>query len=253
MIYLYGLLEPSHTAASSTLAALRGVTGEVVATDCGAARLVHGPADVDHILPRRRHLLAHAQVLEALTGGGAVLPMRFGMVAPRDSVLSVVAAQAAEIAAQFDLVRGCAEYGLRVSFPREAALAATVLQHPELGAERSRLAVHRATSRMETAEFGRRLAEQLDRRRAAAQRDLIEALGSDLKAHVLRAPDDDVQALAVDALVHESRAGDLASRIEALARECAFAPGAEPQVRIIGPGPAYSFVRLTLETARWAA
>jgi uncharacterized protein (DUF2342 family) len=253
VIYLYGLLEPSHTADASALAALQGVTGEVVVTDCGAARLVHGPAEADHILPRRRHLLAHAQVLEAFTGGGAVLPMRFGMIARPESVATVLAAQAAEIAAQFDLVRACAEYGIRVSFPRDAALAATVAQHPELEAQRARLAAHRATNRMETAEFGRRLAEHLDRRRAAAQRDLLDALGNELKAFVLRAPDDDVQALAVDALVHESQATDLASRIEARARESAFAPGAEPQVRIVGPGPAYSFVSLTLETARWAA
>ena len=76
---------------------------------------------------------------------------------------------------------------------------------------------------------------------------------SSMTAHVLRAPEDDVQTLAIDALVSASRAEGLAARIETLARSSAFAPGAEPLVRLVGPGPAYSFVRLTLDTAQRAA
>ncbi len=253
MIYLYGLLEPGHPADPAALAARDGVTGPIVLTDLPTARLVHGTAGDEDILPRRRLLLAHARALEDLAAQGAVLPMRFGMRADFAAIASVLSAQAAEVAAQFDAVRGCAEYGIRVSFPREAALAATVAQDPALAAAHARLAGRGAAGRMETAEFGRILAERLDRRRAAAQRDLLAVLAPDLAGHVLRAPEDDVQALAIDALVREDRAEGLASRIEALARGSAFAPGAEPQVRIVGPGPAYSFVRLTLETARRAA
>jgi hypothetical protein len=253
VIYLYGLLEPRHSAPAQVLETLAGVTGPVSMTDLGAARLVHGPADAAEILPRRRLLLAHAHVLEALTGGGAVLPMRFGMVANPRAIAAVLSGQASDIAAQFDAVRGCAEYGIRVSFPREAALSATVAEDAALAAERARLARPGGAGRMATAEFGRRLAERLDRRRAEAQREFLAALSDEFAAHVLRVPDDDVQALAIDALVHESRAEGLAHRIETLARGSAFAPGAEPKVRIVGPGPAYSFVRLTLETARWAA
>jgi hypothetical protein len=253
MIYLYGLLEPQHAAEPEVVARFSGVTGPVSIADLDTARLVYGPAETADILPRRRHLLAHAHVLEALTDGGAVLPMRFGMVADLSAITSVLSGQSADIAAQFDAIRGCAEYGIRVSFQREAALSATVAEDPALAAERVRLAGRGASGRMETAEFGRRLADRLDRRRAAAQRDFLAALSGEFAAHVLRAPDDDVQALAIDALVRENRAEALAQRIEALARDSAFAPGAEPQVRIVGPGPAYSFVRLTLETARWAA
>jgi hypothetical protein len=253
MIYLYGLLEPRHVAEPEFLAQLGGVTGPVSVTDLGAARLVHGPAESSDILPRRRHLLAHAHVLEALTNGGTVLPMRFGMVADLSAITAVLSEQAADIASQFDAVRGCAEYGIRVSFPREAALSATVAEDPALAAERARLAGLGPTGRMATADFGRRLAERLDRRRAAAQREFLSALADEFVAHVLRTPDDDVQTLAVDALVRDARAKGLAQRIETLARGSAFAPGAEPQVRIVGPGPAYGFVRLTLETARWAA
>lgn len=252
MIYLYGLLEPGAAPDASLLAAAEGVTGPVRVEDLGVALLVHGPADSSEILPRRRHMLAHARVLETLTGTAAILPMRFGMVADDVSdLVPVLAAQASAIAAQFDAVRGAAEYGIRVSYSREAALAATVRSDPALEAERARLAGR--AGRMETAEFGRRLADRLDRRRAAAQKELLAALAPELEAHVLRVPEDDVQALAIDALVADARAPDLAQRIEALARASDFAPGAEPEVRLVGPGPAYSFVRLTLDTARRAA
>lgn len=254
MIYLYGLIEPGAAPDPSVLAALEGVTGPVRMDDLGTAILVHGPADTAEILPRRRHLLAHARVLEALTGGAAILPMRFGMVADDISELvPVVTAQSGVIATQFDAVRGAAEYGIRVSFSREAALAATVRADPALEAERARLAGRAGTGRMETAEFGRRLADRLDRRRAAAQKELLAALAPDFVAHVLRVPDEDTQALAIDALVADARAPDLAQRVEAMARLSDFAPGAEPEVRLVGPGPAYSFVRLTLDTARRAA
>lgn len=254
MIYLYGLMEPGAEPDASVLAKLEGVTGPIRIEDLGTAILVHGPADTREILPRRRHLLAHARVLEALTGPAALLPMRFGMVADDISdLVPVVTAQAGPIAAQFDAVRGAAEYGIRVTFPREPALSATVRADPMLEAERARLAGRTGTGRMETAEFGRRLAERLDRRRATAQRELLAALASEFVAHVLRVPDEDTQVLSIDALVADARAPDLAQRIEAAARQSTFAPEAEPEVHLVGPGPAYSFVRLTLETARRAA
>lgn len=254
MIYLYGLLEPGHAVDRMALARLDGVTGRIDEADLGPARLIYGTTATADILPRRRLLLAHARVLEALTGSAALLPMRFGMVTrDLDTVTGALATQTAELARQFDTVRGCAEYGLRVSFPRTAALSTVVASDTGLASRRARLLSAPRTGRMEAAEFGRSLAEALDRRRATAQRDLMAALAPGFAAHVLRTPEDDVQALAVDALIHESRAVGLGARIESLARASAFAPGSEPQVTIVGPGPAYSFVRLTLDISRQAA
>jgi hypothetical protein len=253
MIYVYGLLEPGHPADASMLAEQEGVTGPVGLTDLPMARLVHGPAGPDEIVPRRRLLLAHARVLEALAAAGSVLPMRFGMRADGAALVDMVTAQAAQVAEQFNAVLGCNEYGIRVSFPRGAALSAVMTEDPALAAERARLAARGGAGRMEAAEFGRALAERLDRRRAAAQRELIAALAPEFAGHVLRAPEDDVQALAIDALVPKSREEGLARRVECVARRNGFAPQAEPLVRLVGPSPPYSFVRLTLETTSTAA
>jgi hypothetical protein len=254
MIYLYGLLEPGSEDPRAALESAEGVTGPITITDLGAALVVHGPSDSCEILPRRRHLLAHARVLEALSGAGAVLPMRFGMVGQDLGELAgILARQRAEIRAQFDVVRGCAEYGIRVTFPRPAALSALVAADAQLAAERGRIAAGRGARRMEAADFGRRLADRLDRRRALAQKEILAQLAGDLAAHVLRAPEEDVQVLALDALVRNGRAEALAARIEAAAHGTGFATDEEPEVRLIGPSPAYSFVRLTLDTDRRAA
>jgi hypothetical protein len=166
-------------------------------------------------------------------------------------VAGILARQSAEIGAQFDAVRGCAEYGIRVSFPRAPALAALVEADATLAAERDRIARAQGPRRLEAAEFGRHLAERLDRRRAARSGDLIATSRRNSPAYVLRAPEEDVQVLAIDALVPTGARKAWASRIEAAGAEhLSFAPGAEPQVGIVGPGPAYSFVRLTLELAR---
>ena len=254
MIYLYGLLEPDFAGGGLSLDGLEGVTGPVGITDLGTALLVHGPSETSEILPRRRQLLAHARVLETLSGLGTILPMRFGMVLQdRTELAAIIAHQGTEIRSQFDAVRGCAEYGIRVSFPREAALAALVEGDAALAAERDRIAATGGARRMEAAEFGRRLAERLDRRRAVAQKAILTELAPELAGHVLRAPEEDVQVLALDALVRDAAAEGLAARVEAAARRSGFAPGAEPEVRLVGPGPAYSFVRLTLDTSRRAA
>ena len=251
MIYLYGLLEPMSPRPSD---AIEGVTGPVAIVDLGTARLAYSLAETAEILPRRRLLLTHARVLETLATTGTVLPMRFGMVGDGlEELTAILARQAADIRAQFDALRGCAEYGIRVSFPREAALAATIAADPGLAAERDRIAALPGSRRMQAADFGRSLADRLDRRRAAAQKAILSELGGELAGHVLRAPDSDVEVLALDALVRATGAEDLARRVEAAARRSGFAPGAEPEVRLVGPGPAYSFVRLALDADRRAA
>ena len=254
MIYLYGLLEPGSADPGAALEGAEGVTGPVAVADLGSALVVHGPSDSHEILPRRRHLLAHARVLEALSGTGALLPMRFGMVGQDLGELAgILARQHAEIREQFDAVRGCAEYGIRVAFPRPAALSALIATDADLAAERARIAEGKGARRMEAADFGRRLADRLDRRRALAQKAILAQLSDEFAGHVLRAPEEDVQVLALDALVPNGHAEELAARIEAVARGSGFAPDAEPEVRLVGPSPAYSFVRLVLDTDRRAA
>lgn len=241
MIYLYGLLAAGAAAGDSP----PGVTGPVEETVLPQGRLLHGYHDGDEILPRRRLMLAHARVLEAAAARGTVLPMRFGMLAEDlGAVAELMSGQSARIAAELERLSGTVEYGLRVTFDRQAALSALLAEQPALLSERDALRRRRALPQ-DCAAFGRRIAEALDRRRGLAQKRLLAAIRPAIVDHVLRAPEDDVQVLAADILLRSETAGDAAGAVLEAARSCGFSDG-EPHVRLVGPQPAYSFTRLRL-------
>ena len=79
MIYLYGLLLPSQGADPAGLEVSGGVNDGVAIAPCAGLSLIYRPHDGSEILPRRRALLKHAEVLENAMQSGTVLPMRFGM------------------------------------------------------------------------------------------------------------------------------------------------------------------------------
>jgi len=249
MIYLYGLrdLRPN----DARLAAIKGVTGPVSASETLAGWLVHGPSDGTELLPKRRHLLAHTRVLEALGEEATILPMRFGMMADSVSQFAgLMAEHKAEIAEAFDRLTGQIELGLRVDFPKDAALQATLDTEPELARTHARLARMSPAPHFEAAEFGRVLAEAMDHRRSAAQSKLLETLKPHITDYVIKKPEEDVQVLALDVLIRESTQASFTKLLASAAQGVAdFANGAEPTIKIVGPVPAFSFVNLTLSHA----
>ncbi len=252
MIYLYGLsdLRP----ADRNLAALHGVTGAVDASETACDWLIHGPSDGTELLPKRRHLLAHTKVLEELGAQATVLPMRFGMMAQSvDEFAGLVDRNATDIAESFKRLSGKVELGLRIDFPRDAALSAALAEDPALAKAHARLSGLATAPHFQAAEFGRRLAEALDARRGQAQRILLEQLRPHITDFRVKTPESDVQALALDVLIPESAQQGFAAETARAADAAAdFAGGAEAAIRIVGPVPAFSFVDLTLSTAEAA-
>lgn len=247
MIYLYGLLPPDARTDAVDLSALAGVTGDVALSPVGMGHLIHGPAPEGEILPKRRLLLAHTRVLEAFNAAGTVLPMRFGMSAPEVAALdAMLERDHDEIEAHFQKLEGATEFGIRIAFDREAALQAVLDDTPALGREHARLARQHPAPHFEAAEFGRRLAAALDDRRTAAQKSALEQLVPFVRDHVLRAPDEDNQILAADVLIARGEESRLETLIEEIATRSSFAPNSQPSLRLVGPVPAYSFVRLML-------
>jgi hypothetical protein len=245
MIYLYALLD---SATPPPTEDLTGVTGIVEATRMGRGWLIHSPAEDDQILPKRRQLLAHARVQEALMPEGTVLPMRFGIFADDlPQITRLFDQRADEIAERFDALAGRAEVGLRIGFPRDAALAATLAADSRLRQDHNRLSGLSRPPHFEVAEFGRRLADSLDQRRGAAQKRLISALRGQWEDYVLKAPDSDVEVLSVECLVASDSIDAVARRAQDEAAALSdFAGGAEPMIQIVGPVPAFHFVELAL-------
>jgi hypothetical protein len=250
MIYLYGLLAKTPAASCETILGISGVTGpvELAVTDLGY--LVFGQAETGTLAPKRRNLMAHARVLEACQEHGDLLPMRFGMTArDTDEITQTLALNASEIEAQFTRIHGKVEYGIKINYPHEAALHATISANPALEAEHGKLRAMHRPPHFATAEFGRRLAEALDRRRTDAQRKVLSMLTDLCRDHVLSTPEDDAQILNFHVLAPREMGDVLAQEAQTAASATRFVPDHDAQVRLIGPEPPFHFVQMALETA----
>jgi hypothetical protein len=250
MMYLYGLLSRASAAACDPILGIAGVTGpvQVLATEHGV--LVFGHAETAELAPKRRNLMAHARVLEACQELGDLLPMRFGMTArDREEIERTLGSNRLEIEAQFNRIRGKVEFGLKVGFSRDAALHATLEADPALAAEHRKLGAMVRPPHFAAADFGRRLAEALDRRRTNAQRAILSALSDLCDDHVLAAPENDVQILNLHVLAQRDTGDVLARAAQAAATASQFVPCGEATVKLIGPEPPFNFVSIALETA----
>lgn len=247
MIYLYGLVEAPTSHVADAIAGLPGLQGAPQAIAAGPWTLVQSKQDTADILPKRRLMLAHTRVLEHMLPLGPVLPARFGMVA--ESCLQAVAMigrHATSITTAFNQIRGAAEISVRVEMPRQAALEATLAANPALRQRRDALANSGPGAHFDIAAFGETLADHLDRRRGAAQATLLKALTPIAKDHVLQAPDADTVVLRAAFLVDTTRMAAFEKTLAATTAALPFAPAADPTIQIIGPAPAYNFVRLHL-------
>lgn len=247
MIYLYGLIEAAPNDVATALQHCHGLQGHLQQAQVGDWVLVFSDHDDQEVLPKRRLLLAHTQVLEQMLILGTVLPARFGLVAKdAATVATTLSTNANDISQAFDKVRGAVELGVRMSYPRQAVLEATLEENAALRTEHAKLRQAGPDAHFAIAEFGGRLAEEVDRRRGKAQRDIITKLRRHARDFVLRTPEEDTEVLRAEFLIEETVQDAFQSSILDASATLDFAPGQEPKIEIIGPVPMYNFVQLSL-------
>ena len=252
-LYVYGLIRGADAPAARARIAGHGPVAGLAApliTPLGPVAALVSPAGPegppDEILPLRRNLLAHARLLEAVLPVGPVLPVAFGHVSPAaEALAATLAPRADELAARLDRLDGRAEYGVHVAGDRERALAAIAADEPDLAARLA--AAAGPAGHYRRIEIGRRVAEALDRRRAAAGRALLEALCPLAEAHVLKPPEEDVDLLRAVFLLEMTGEAAFAERLEAAAAALDFTPWREARIRLVGPAPASHFVSIRLD------
>lgn len=242
--YLHGVARGDAAALRAALADEPGATGQPDVAELGRYLIIHAPAPEGEVPATRRRMLGHARVLERAMATADVLPMRFGHVV-RDArhLAGVLQAAAPEIDAEFARLSGRCEIGVRLSVPRDAALAALIRAAPDL---QRRAAEARRSGLTGQIDFGRQVAEALDRARQAAQRRLIERLRPLVDDVQPGTPDSDVQLLRAEFLVPRAAEAAFAEAMQDAAREEADRIGCDPDLRLVGPSPAYHFVRLAL-------
>lgn len=200
-----------------------------------AALVSDAPGD---LRPKERDLLAHQNVLsEAGAVWGAVLPMRFGSLAPDDdAVLTVLAERADHFAERLRALDSRVEYNVKASHNERAVLHQVLAENPELRAlvEANQLAG--GGSHEQKLRLGEKVAATVRAREASDADQLRRALEPTTEAvHAGPAGTDWLADLSF--LVHRDAAVGFLSAVAELRAD-------QPHLdlRVRGPLPPYSFV-----------
>lgn len=252
-LYAYGVRRAREAAPLDP--ALKGVGGaDLGHVEVGSLAVLVGAHPLGEVRRTRRAMLAHLKAVEAAMAAGPILPMRFGVVAADAAeIVAVVSPREDELAALLDRHDGLAEFGLRVSWPRDAAMAALARARPDLVERRQALEARGAPSRDAMIALGQQVADALEARRKAAEKALLATLRPLAADTVLRAPEDDVEGLRAEFLLPLDAETRFARAAAEAAEALDFAGGAQPTVRLVGPAPAYNFVSIHLDRPAEAA
>ncbi|MFA9432946.1 GvpL/GvpF family gas vesicle protein [Egicoccus sp. AB-alg2] len=188
----------------------------------------------DDLVPSRRMLLRHTQVVEAAAKQTTVVPMRFGVAVPSaDRLVEDFLAPAAErLTATIQRLQGHQEYRLRGRYDEPAALRAVLAADPRAAR------LHGRRGMDAKLELGERVVQGLERRRATDTARALEALRPVVSDVVETAVTDPLDVFALSLLVASDAEDGFDRAVESVAES--LAP--EVKLELVGPMPAYSFV-----------
>lgn len=185
-----------------------------------------------------RLLLSHQEVLEAAMASTAVLPVKFGTVAPSEAaVRSLLRQQRDMLSGLLAEFNGCTQMEIMVLWQPEAVFA-------EIAAERAiaeaRKDAQQGGNEAAALRLGQAVKSALERRRAAMQARLGEALGPVVMDIAFNASMDDRMAANLAVLIGQGDARGLEDALERLDAEF----GGRLTFRCVGPLPPSSFATL---------
>ncbi|MFE6895098.1 GvpL/GvpF family gas vesicle protein [Streptomyces sp. NPDC057694] len=130
--YIYGIASAEHPTLPDGMGGIGkpARTVHIVKEGPLAAIVSEAPED---LRPKRRDLLAHQSVLAEAGGGGPVLPMRFGSLAPDDkAVAEVLAERVDHYQERLRTLDGKVEYNVKAQHDEEAVLHRVMAENPEV-------------------------------------------------------------------------------------------------------------------------
>lgn len=191
----------------------------------------------DGLRPKRNNLLAHQNVLNEAVAAGAVLPMRFGSVAPDDAaVTSVLAERAEHYHERLRTLAGKAEYNVKASHDEAAALHRVMAENPEVRALTEANRVAGGGSYEQRLRLGEMVVAAVKGREAEDAVQLRRALEPVAEA-VSAGPDSTGWLANVSFLVERASAEEFLGAVEEVRETLPHV-----ELRVSGPLPPYSFV-----------
>lgn len=241
--YVYGIVPAATSLAPlAEVATLSGAEGGQVRllVQDDLAALVE-PVDHDRQLGRRRDLVAHSQVLDALALHGPVLPLRFGSVVDdeRDVADQLLLGQQDHLLALLAEVTGRVQLMVRARYELDALLADVVRAEPEVARLReATVGVDEDASHYDRLRLGELVAQAVDRRRQVDGAQILDGLLPHAERHVVRETSGLDGLLDVALLVRTEQQSDLEAAAEALAATY----HGSARLSLVGPTAAYDFV-----------
>jgi len=227
--------------------AARGLGGEqVYVLQYAELAALLSPAPPTGYPATRGNVVAHHLVLEQAMRTGAVLPMRFGIVAPSAQALRelVLRPRLAELQGLLARVTGKVELGLKAYWQGQVVFQEIVAENQELRALRDSLVGRPAQeTRSERIRLGQMVEADLWAKRDRDASRILAVLRP--LAHELEIGKIGAEMMVLNAafLVSAERQGGFDQAVTKLHQEL----GRRLAFKYVGPLPPYSFVSITLE------
>ncbi|MFH8386692.1 GvpL/GvpF family gas vesicle protein [Kitasatospora sp. NPDC018058] len=235
-VYIYAITADVHPVR------LDGVTGvgdppEELATltEAGLSAIVSSVPE--GLRARRRDVMAHQNVLQRLMADGAVLPLRFGMVASEpQEIREALKGHADFYRERLRTLTGCAEYLLKATFDEDFVLRQILQDSAEAQRLNEESRRHSGDPNIKI-RLGELVAGELRARNEAAAAEVLEALrplAREIEENEPRGND----FASISFLVEDARHEDFVTAESELSERW----GKGYQFRLHGPLPPYSFV-----------
>ncbi|MCQ4043724.1 GvpL/GvpF family gas vesicle protein [Streptantibioticus rubrisoli] len=234
--YVYAITSADHPLRLNGVKGVGDPAGELRALGTQALSAVVSDAPVG-LRAKRRDLAAHQGVLERLLADGAVLPMRFGLVAPDDEqVLTALDNQRDAFVERLRELDGCVEFNLKASRDEDALLREIVAESEEVR-RLNEFTRQNPDAHEQKVALGELLSAEIDSRNLVEAQRIVAQLES-LAVRHRAAEQQDANFLNVSFLVKRDNAEPFSQAVW----EEAERRGAEYSLSLNGPLPPYSFV-----------
>jgi len=240
--YVYGVVP-----AGAEVEGLLGVDDqEVRFVDAGDVAVAVTPLDLDRPPARRKELLAHSRVVDALAAIGPVVPVRFGSVmVDEQAAVDEVLSDDRDLASLLERLAEVAQLNLRATYAEEQVLA-EVLEHDPVAADLRRRTrdLPPGTMHPDLVRLGERVSHGLDAIREHDRSELMSHIAPLTVASRPRPTGGTDGLLDVALLVPREHLVAVEENLEQLAESV------HPRIRLrlVGPVPPYDFV----EDGSWA-
>ncbi|GAA2303511.1 GvpL/GvpF family gas vesicle protein [Streptomyces kunmingensis] len=234
--YVYGIASADHPALPDGMEGIGDPARTVRLVKEGTLTAIVSDAP-DDLRPKRRDLLAHQNVLAEAGAGGAVLPMRFGNVAPDEEAVATVLAERAEhYRERLRELDGKVEYNVKAQHDEEAVLHRVMAESAEIRTVTEANRRAGGGSHEEKLRLGELVVAAVQAREAQDAVTLQRLL--ETAADAVSTGAQSTGWLAnISFLVDRSAAEHFLAAVETARRELAHV-----ELRVNGPLPPYSFV-----------